>query len=124
MNTITTCHSFSGVLATVLGAFALSLATVCTATEPMNAPQITVKFSDLNVSTSAGASALYARIVRAAREVCRALDERNYGSPMQDFCVHKAIADAVAKVGRPALFDAYNAHNARPTPIALTAQSR
>jgi hypothetical protein len=35
--------------------------------------------------------------------------------------VHKAIADAVAKVGQPALFDAYNAHNRQPTPIVLAA---
>jgi hypothetical protein len=36
-------------------------------------------------------------------------------------CVHKAIADAVAKVGEPALFDAYNAHNGQPPKIILAA---
>jgi hypothetical protein len=36
-------------------------------------------------------------------------------------CVHKAIVDAVAKVGQPALFDAYNAHNRQSTPIVLAA---
>jgi hypothetical protein len=36
-------------------------------------------------------------------------------------CVHKAIADAVAKVDQPALFAVYNAHNGQPTPIVLAA---
>jgi hypothetical protein len=38
-----------------------------------------------------------------------------------DACVNKAIADAVAKVDQPALFDAYNRHNGQPIRIVLAA---
>jgi UrcA family protein len=114
--------SFRGALATaIVGALSCSLATVCTAAED-NPPQITVKFADLNVSNPKGAAALYARIQRAARQVCPHLDARDLGAtgPM-DACVNKAIADAVAKVGLPALFDAYNLHNDQPKRIVVAA---
>ena len=127
MNTQTTSRSFRCVLATaVLSAFACSLATVCTAADRMNPPQTTVKYADLNVSKPEGAAALYARIQRAARQVCLPLDGDGLSSKVRmGACVHKAIADAVAKVGQPALFDAYNAHNGQPTPIVLAStQSR
>lgn len=126
MNTMITSRSFRRVLATgILGAFACSLATVCTAADPMDAPQTTVNFADLNATNPQGVAALYARIERAAREVCQPLEERYFKSTVHDACVHKAIADAVAKIDRPALFNVYNAHNGRPTPIALAAtQSR
>ena len=123
MNTMITSRSFRRVLATaILGAFACSLATVCTAADPMDPPQTTVKFADLNVSNPEGAAALYARIQQAARQVCLPLDGASLGSKSRmSACVHKAIADAVAKVGQPALFNAYNAHNGQPTKIILAA---
>jgi UrcA family protein len=124
MNTMTiTSHSFRGLLAAaVLSAFACSLATVGTAAEPMNPLQTTVKYADLTISNPDGAAALYTRIQRAAVQVCRPYDGRDLGSKRRmSSCVHKAIADAVAKVGQPALFDAYNAHNGQPTPIVLAA---
>jgi UrcA family protein len=127
MNTQTTSRSLRGVLATaVLSAFACSLATVCTAADHTDLPQKTVKYADLNVSQPEGAAALYARIQRAARQVCLPLDGGGLSSKARmGACVHKAIADAVAKVGQPALFDAYNAHNGQPTPIILAStQSR
>jgi hypothetical protein len=46
---------------------------------------------------------------------------RNLSSDARDTCVHKAIADAVVKVDRPALFAEYNARNGQPTPIVLAA---
>jgi len=119
---MTTSPSFRrGLAAVIFGALTCSLATVCSAAEA-DPPQITVKFADLNVSNPQGAAALYARIQRAARQVCPHVDMRDLGSkgPM-DACVNKAIADAVAKVGQPALFDAYNAHNGQPIRIVLAA---
>jgi UrcA family protein len=119
---MTTFPSIRGALATaIFGALTCGLATVCSAGET-NPPQITVKFADLNVSNAKGAAALYARIQRAARQVCPHLDARDLGSrgPM-DACVTKAIADAVAKVGEPALFDAYNLHNSQPIRIVVAA---
>jgi len=126
MNTMITSRSFRSMLATAfLGAFACSLAAVCTAVEPTDPPQWTVKFADLNISNPKGAATLYARIERAAGEVCKSLEEPNFRSKAHDNCVHKAIADAVATVDRPALFNVFNAHNAQPTPIVLAAsQSR
>jgi UrcA family protein len=122
MNTKTTCRSFRAVLATaVLGAFAFSLATVCTAAEPTDTQQTTVKYADLNISNPEGAAALYARIQRAARQVCPPLDVRNLSSEAPGACVQKAIADAVAKVDQPALFIVYSAHNGQPRAIVLAA---
>jgi UrcA family protein len=114
---------FRGILAAaVLGAFAGSLATVCIAAEPMDPPQTTVRYADLNVSSPKGATALYARIQWAAHKVCRPLDGGDLSSKAQmGACVRKAIADAVAKVGQPALFDAYNSHNGQLIPIVLAA---
>jgi UrcA family protein len=127
MNNATTSLNLCGVLATVVfGALTCSLAIVCTAAEPTDAPQMTVKYADLTVSNADGAAVLYARIQRAARQVCLPLDGRDPSSKAQmGACVHKAIADAVAKVDQPALFAAYNAQNGQPRPIVLaTAQSR
>jgi UrcA family protein len=117
-----TSPSFRGALAAaIFGSLTCSLATVCSATET-DPPQTTVKFADLNVSNPQGAAALYARIQRAARQVCPHVDMRDLGSKgRMDACVNKAIADAVAKVGQPTLFDAYNAHHGQPIRIVLAA---
>ena len=119
---MTTFPSIRAALATaIFGALTCCVTAVCSAAEE-NPPQITVKFADLNVSNPKGAAALYARIQRAARQVCPHFDARDLGSagPM-DACVTKAIADAVAKVGEPALFDAYNLHNGQPIRIVVAA---
>jgi UrcA family protein len=122
MTTMTTSLSFRGALATaIFGALTCSVATVCTAAET-DPPQTIVKFADLNISNPQGAAALYARIQWAARQVCLPLDGGDLSSKARmGACVHKAIADAVAKVGQPALFDAYNAHNGQSTPMVLAA---
>jgi UrcA family protein len=122
MTTRTTSLSFRGALATaILGALICSVASVCTAAET-DPPQTTVKYADLNVSNPQGAAALYARIQRAARQVCLPLDGGDLSSKARmGACEHKAIADAVAKVDQPALFDAYNVHNRQSTPIVLAA---
>ena len=64
---------------------------------------VKVSYSDLNLSTRAGATTLYQRISGAARFVCgdrgRPLDEiRRWNT-----CYHDAIADAVAAVNSPML---------------------
>ena len=119
---MTTSLSFRGVVASaIFGALTCGAATVCNATE-MDPPQTTVKFADLNVSNPQGAATLYARIQRAARQVCASFDGRDLRSKARmDACVHQAIADAVASVGQPALFDAFNAHNGQATRIVLAA---
>ena len=119
---MTTSLRFRGALtAAIFVALTSSLATVCAANDT-NPPEVTVKFADLDIRNAQGATALYARIQRAARQVCPSFDGRELSSKRRmDACVHKAIADAVAKVGQPALFDAYNQHNGQSTRIVLAA---
>ena len=71
-----------------------------------------VKFGDLDLSTAEGGAALYARIRKAAQQVCWEADP--FGSTRR--CVDKAITDAVTKVNRPALFAVYNDHYKQSLP--------
>jgi UrcA family protein len=121
MNTMTQTIKPQRMIATVLlGALALSFAATCPAGETTDAYQTTVKYADLNVSSLSGAAALYARISAAADGVCQTLDGRDLTSKTHyDRCVHKAIADAVAKVDQPALYSVYNAKNSTQKPIML-----
>jgi UrcA family protein len=123
MNTMTPSLSFRGLLATAaFGAFVCSLTAVCSADEPTDTLQATVGYADATLSTPQAAAALYARIQRAARQVCLPLDGRDPSSRAQmNACVHKAIGDAVAKVDRPALFAVYNTHNGQPVSVVLAA---
>lgn len=121
MNTITQTIKLQRMTTTVLfSALALSFAAMCPAGDTTGANQSTVKYADLNVSSPSGAAALYARIKAAANGVCWSLDGRDLRSKT-DFnrCVYKAIADAVAKVDRPALNSIYNAKNPTQRPIML-----
>jgi UrcA family protein len=87
-----------------------------------SAPQVVVKFGDLNLSNAQGAAELYNRIAAAGKEVCRSLDSRDLATRARlDACVHKAIADAVTMVDRPELFAIYNAKTHQPRPIVLAA---
>jgi UrcA family protein len=121
MNTMTHTIKLQHMTATVLfSALALSFAAMCPAGDTTGANQSTVKYADLNVSSPAGAAALYARINVAAGGVCRPLDGRDLASKTQfDRCVHKAIADAVSKVNQPALYSIYNGKNSTQKPIML-----
>jgi UrcA family protein len=83
---------------------------------------INVKFADLNISTPSGALVLYDRIRAAAQGACshywfaKDADEAR--------CVRDAIATAVTKVNRPALFAVYNTKNKPPLPTTLMSQRR
>jgi UrcA family protein len=60
----------------------------------------TVKFADLDLSTSAGVEALYGRIHAAARRVC----EQPAGELAATMpCMSKAESEAIAKVNVPML---------------------
>jgi UrcA family protein len=90
-----------------------------------NPPTAIVKYRDLNISTVAGASALYVRIRSAAQSVCRSYDQRDLESKaLKDDCISHAIAKAVTEVNEPALFTVYNAHSPKPLARTLLAQSR
>jgi UrcA family protein len=126
MNTKTQTTGLSRVAAAVLfSAFALSFAAMSHA-DGTGAPQEKVKYAGLDLSRSAGAGALYARISIAANDVCRELDHGDLSSKLIfNRCVHQAIANAVAAVDQPALYSVYNAKNTAPKPLMLAAgQSR
>lgn len=103
-------------------AAASSFAGICAAADTA-ALQAVVKYGDLNVSSTAGATALYARIHAAAEQVCRPFDTRDFPfKRLKAACMHNAIADAVIKVDQPALFSVYNAKTRTSKPIMLVAR--
>ncbi len=72
------------------------------------APQLHVKYADLNLNTTAGANVLYRRIGAAAKQVCGDPDRRDLARTTQaTACTARAVAEAVAKVGAPALTRVY-----------------
>jgi len=125
MNTMTTSKSLYGFIASaIFGVLAAGAASVSTAAGDTEFLQTTVKYGDLNVSTSQGAAALYNRIRVAADGVCSRLDHGDISSKMNAAaCVHKAIAGAVTSVDQPALSAVYNAKYGQPLPVMIAAQS-
>ncbi len=63
-------------------------------------PQRLVHFSDLDLTTPAGARALHSRVLRAAREVCGGVDLRDLDPMREAFtaCREAAQASATAQV--------------------------
>jgi UrcA family protein len=111
--------------AAIFGALAFGWGAVSIAADRSDVPQAVVKFGDLNLSNQQGAATLYNRIADAAHEVCKSFDTdiRDLASHAQlDACVHRAIADAVTKVGQPELIAVYNARNRQPQPITVAAR--
>jgi UrcA family protein len=128
MNTITPSSRLRGLIAmAIVSTFASSFAAVCAAADRIETVSAVVKYGDLNISNPEGAAALYRRIVAAARNLCGPydVDTRDLvaGARMER-CAHKAIADAVTKVGQSELFAVYNAKNREPLPITVAATQR
>ena len=126
MNTIIPSTHFRGLIAKALvSAVAASFTVVCTAADNTETVSVVVKYGDLNVSNPEGAATLYRRIAAAASTVCGPYETdswRRGSSPASvNACVHKAIADAVTKVGQPQLVAIYNAKNREPLPITVAA---
>jgi UrcA family protein len=123
MNTVTPSTGLRGLIATaIFSALASSFAAVGAAAGGIITVSETVKYGDLNVSNPQGAATLYQRIVKAANNVCGSRDvgSRNLESQATlNACVHKAIADAVTKVGQPQLFAIYNSKNRQPLPVTV-----
>jgi UrcA family protein len=73
-------------------------------------PTVTVRYGDLNLGTEQGTSALYARIVFAARQVCFSsqVDHRDLKAfSLARACETRAIAQAVHDVNSPRLAALY-----------------
>jgi UrcA family protein len=108
----------------ILGALALTGAAVCSAADSGYAPQVTVRYDDLDMSTSRGAAKLYGRIAAAAHEVCKEFDDGGLDLQLKQrlaACIHKAIVGGVTKVGQPTLIAVYNAknHDQLPTTVVV-----
>jgi UrcA family protein len=81
-------------------------------------PSVTVRYADLDLSSPAGADALYRRIQAAARQVC--------GFPGTDLveqsswrsCYRSAVGDAVRKVNSPLLIAVQSGKPAAMTAMA------
>ena len=129
MNTMTRSNPIRCTLAvTVIGAFALGVGTITAAADDLAVPQATIRFGDLNLASPQGAKVLYERIVSASYIVCQPFDRDRNDQPAPfaaQACQRKLIADAVTKIGKPALYAAYNNRNATRllAPIAI-AESR
>ena len=124
MKTMTRSTHLRELIATaLLGTLACGYATVIAAAG-METHSTVVKYGDLNLSNPQGAATLYHRIVAAAHQVCNYFDDDRSFEQVRanvDACVHKAIVNAVTKVGRPELIAVYNANNREPLPLTLAA---
>lgn len=102
----------------VRAAVAYTLLATCTAIGTVgtvhaataDAPAVTVRYSDLNLSTEQGSLVLYGRIVTAARQVCQIDDIRDFKAiNAAKACRAQAIAQAVRDVNSPMLASVYAA---------------
>lgn len=122
MNTIPSTPLRTLFASAILGALALTFATVSSAEEGVTPPEVIVKFADLNISTVPGAVALYGRIQSAAQTVCSRMyisteAYRHY----KNACLQKVIADAVNKVSEPALSAVFASKYGISAPVVLAA---
>jgi UrcA family protein len=121
MKTMTRCTNLSRLSTAVLfSALALGFSAVSSAGVSVSTDQKTVKYADLDLSTSAGAAALYGRIKAAAGDICGSLDHGSLASKvLYHHCVDRGVEAAVAKVDRPALYAVYVAKSpAKPVRFA------
>jgi UrcA family protein len=116
-----TCAQLPRILAaTIFAALTCSIATVSFASDAFDALQVKVKYGDLNVLSTAGATTLYARIRVAAETVCRPFNNRDFAfKKLYAACMLKAMSDAVKEVDQPALSAIYNAKTGASKPIML-----
>jgi UrcA family protein len=102
----------------IVSALISSYSSIASAAEGTESLQKTVKYADVSVASSQGATTLYNRIRIASEEVCAPLDHGDLSSKMHaKACMQKATADAVSKVNQPALTAVYNARNGGSLPM-------
>ena len=100
----------------------LALMSIAHAGPVPQAPQIVVHFADLDLTRAEGATVLYQRLEAAAEVVCGREDRDIERSVQFKKCVQRAIANAVANVGRPAVTTYYRARTT-PEPQGQSSQS-
>lgn len=105
-----TLHSSKNILFAAVAAVSFaSVAQVAQAADVVNErPTLTVRYSDLNLDTPAGAAVLYQRIRHAAEQVCGKADSRRLDEMVvARNCMDKAIASSVSAVGNAQLTSQY-----------------
>jgi UrcA family protein len=120
MNRLNTFGGFRTVIASALfGAIASNFAVLPASADSFDAPQVTVKYGDLNLANSQGVATLYSRIQAAAKNVCWQ-DGRDIQSTVQrNACVDKAISGAVTKVNNSALSAMYGQKTGKEMPTRV-----
>lgn len=121
MNSMTTTIRFRTVIATALfSAVASSLAVLPAVADNAEAPHITVRYADLNLSNPQEAATLYSRIRAAAKDGCWQFEDRGIQATLQfNACVQEGIVGAVIQVNNPALSAVYSAHAWKEEPARI-----
>lgn len=105
----TNIHTTRNPIRVALAALTLAAA-FAGAARAADAPQIHVKYADLDVNTVAGATVLYRRIHTAATHVCAVPGAGDLGLLARiDACTDRAVAEAVAAVDNATLTGLYMA---------------
>ena len=103
MNTLIRTRIYTAIYC-VLGTAGVSALAAPVGAAEQAPPSKTVRYSDLDIATPAGAKTLYSRIRAAARDVC---ELSSNGDPLlrlaDHACIDTAIDNAVRKVDAPAL---------------------
>jgi UrcA family protein len=106
-------------IAAVTGLMVLGAAAAPASAGPYVGPDVAVHYADLDITTAAGAEALYERIQQAAVSVCPQADSRTLDRYMTVIrCRNEVVARAVSSVSSPqvtAIFAA-RAHHGTHTP--------
>jgi len=124
MKTITLRNTKHIALAAAAALCVSSVAVGAYAGEAVNdVPTRTVRYSDLNLGTQAGATALYNRIRHAAEEICGDPSSRQLAdAAAAKACVARAISSSVHSVHSARLASVYDEHfDASGKTIGMTA---
>jgi len=109
-----TTNNQSGPIACLIAAGILALAFAAGTANAQSAGQpdpLTkrVSYGDVNLQTAAGAQVFYARLRRAAEQVCAPLEPRDAGHKyLWQTCYDNALSSAVARVNSIALTTLHN----------------
>jgi len=117
---MTPANRLRGVIATALIGIAAAGFTGAAVAAGDDAPHMTVKYADLNLSSAQGTAALYARIKYAAKSVCSQYDVQGLHARMMfDSCVDKATLSAVVDVNSASLSALYSEKTGKVVPTRL-----
>jgi UrcA family protein len=86
---------------------------------PSNGRSVTVSYADLDLSSPAGAKALYGRIQAAAKQVCGHAGADVIEQGIWKSCYRSAVGDAVRKVNDPLLTAV---HTGKPAAVTAMLQ--